>query len=341
MNWEDLWYEPGRWNRRLVGLVLAPVAWSFEIAVRLRNWAYDSGVVPRVRVPSATVVSVGNLIAGGAGKTPVTIFLARWAVACGRRVVVLTRGYGRRNREDWRMTSRELPGVADVGDEPRLIQRKCPAAEVWVGSRRWTLAPRAAESGFDFIILDDGFQHRRLERDVDILVEVSVPNEHLLPRGPFREPRAARERADFFWAQSDVPDLGENQIRAAASVVAFRSTTGERHRADWARGQLMVFISGIARAHRAKDCLNTLGVRLVDWHRFPDHHSYSKKELEAASERARTAGALLVTTEKDRERMPDDFDVWTMEFEVRVLSGLARLGAAAGLDPALAPVEEE
>nr|WP_225937620.1 tetraacyldisaccharide 4'-kinase [Myxococcus sp. RHSTA-1-4] len=185
---------------------MTAVSWTYGAAVRLRGALYDSGLLRAERAEGLRVISVGNLNVGGTGKTPAVLHLAELLVREGRKVGILTRGYGRASREPLTFIGSEpLPSVEDAGDEPLLLARRCPQVRLFVGADRVAGAYRARdEFGVDTVLLDDGFQHRRLARDQDIVVvdeAVGLGNGHMLPRGPLREPRSSLRRATLFWVR--------------------------------------------------------------------------------------------------------------------------------------------
>ena len=203
---EDIWWEEAGGPGALAApLALAEAA--FRIGAALRGALYAARLLPVARA-GAPVVSIGNLAVGGAGKTPATLAVTERLVARGRRVAVLSRGYGA-ERGDPRVVSdgrRMLLDSAQAGDEPFLIARRLPGVAVLCGPRRAELARRAVEAlGADALVLDDGFQHRALARDLDVVVvDAASPggNGRLLPRGPNREPWAALSRAQLGWIRA-------------------------------------------------------------------------------------------------------------------------------------------
>lgn len=292
MSWEALWYgppTPRTW-------ALRPLSWLYGLGARAWHGLFDLGLRRPVRIPGVEVVSVGNLVVGGAGKTPVVILLAQEALARGRRVAVLSRGYGRRAAGLASFDASALPPVEEVGDEPRLIARRCPGVTVWVGADRVEAARRAAAAGAEVLILDDGFQHRRLARDVDVLLDGGEGNGLLLPAGPLREPPSARSRATQVWRRD---------IDVRFEVTGVRSPAGEVLPVSTLKGARVVLLLGVARPARVAESVRALGADVVEVLAHADHHRFTAAEGQQAVDAAAKAGALLVTTEKDAERLAD------------------------------------
>ncbi|WP_366935003.1 tetraacyldisaccharide 4'-kinase [Pyxidicoccus fallax] len=225
--------EPEPWGRRALLSPLTAVSWTYGAAVRLRGALYDVGLLRAERVEGLRVISVGNVNVGGTGKTPAVLHLAELLVREGRKVGILTRGYGRRSKEPLTFIGTEpLPSVEEAGDEPLLLARRCPEVRLFVGADRVAGAYRARdEFGLDTVLLDDGFQHRRLARDEDLVVvdeSVGLGNGHMLPRGPLREPRSALRRATLFWIRVAATPSGTagmpRSLQAASSRAGAEGT---------------------------------------------------------------------------------------------------------------------
>jgi tetraacyldisaccharide 4'-kinase len=290
------------------------------------------------------VVSVGNLTVGGTGKTPVVACLARLWSDRGRRVAILSRGYGGQSRNvacisDGRHTYKKPP---EVGEEPYWLARTLPGVAVYTGACRYA-AGLAAWQAFkpDLFLLDDGFQHFQLHRDLDlVLLDAASPfgNGGLLPRGPLREPLTALAAAQVLVLTRFDPERHQAQltaIRAAfpdkpvltatitpVSVTAYPggqsgTLAAMRHR------PLMAF-AGLARPEVFSATLQELGVDLKGCRIFPDHHAYSPAELDQLAAAARSLNAEgLVTTSKDWARLGEHWDVelplWVLEVEARLM----------------------
>ena len=340
---EQAWYQPpsaASLGERVLFSPLSVAAALFGLGVRARNALYDGGALASTRV-DARVISVGNLTVGGAGKTPAVIHLARRAAARGLKVAVLSRGYGRKATDALVFGGAGvLPPADECGDEPWMIARACPEASVLVGADRAELALRARrELGADVLFLDDGFQHRKLVRDLNIVVvdEASgFGNGKLLPRGPLREPLSALGRADLIWLRvadgpsARFPDWKVPVVRARYAVDALVAPDGGEHAPTVWRGRRAVALAGVARPERFAASLKGQGIEVVGRYFFPDHHRFSLGELDEVRAEADRLGALIATTEKDSARLPRGYPAWVARLGVEVLSGAEALCSALG-----------
>ncbi len=307
----------------IAALLTAP-AFLYRSAVALRNRLYDAGMLRAQRLP-CPVVSVGNLTVGGTGKTPVTSFIAGMLSEAGYRVGVVSRGYRRRGGSGALLVSDGRSILADpshAGDEPCLIARDNPAVSLAVGADRVAAARLLLDrTRPEVILLDDAFQHRRVYRDLNLLlVDGRDPwgNGRLLPAGPLREPLAAVARADALVitrAEGRFPGTlaaplarhnpGLKVFQGRIEPRAFTRMDGGSVSCASLRGFTAFAFSGIARPGRFENDLGALGVRLAGARRFRDHHHYTLRDLEEVAREARAAGAeVLVTTEKDMVRIP-------------------------------------
>ena len=329
MSWlEELWWRPEPPGPRLALVPLAAAEALFRAGAAARGALYDRGLA-RATVPGAAVISVGNLVVGGAGKTPVTLAIGERLVARGRKVAVLSRGHGAR-RADPRLVSdgaRVLLSAEEAGDEPSLLARRLPGVAVLCGPHRAALARRAvAELGADALLLDDGFQHRALARDLDVVVlDAASPcgNGRLLPRGPNREPWSALRRAQLAWLsrvdQADPAAL--EALRARARQATGRAPVESRHLVtdvlDGAlrrslgvgalAGRRVLALSGLARPGGFRRTLAALGAEVVLERAFRDHHRFTPAELAEALGAAEAARCdAIATTEKDAVRLPPE-----------------------------------
>ena len=280
----------------------------------------------RTRRLERPVVSVGNLTVGGSGKTPVVAALARLLLAFGERPAILTRGYGSRRANDGVVVVSDgravLAPTRESGDEPQMLARALPGVPVLVSPDRY-LAGRLAECRFGCTVhlLDDGFQHVQLARDVDLLVmSAADTTERLLPWGRLRESLEAASVADALLVSGglDVAEsIGERlgvtpTFRVAPRYESLRLLGGEAVAVE--RGPRVVAVAGIARPERFFAALRSRGANPDgdgQWEvareiTFRDHHWFSRRDLASIQRAAADAGAdLVVTTEKDAMRLED------------------------------------
>jgi tetraacyldisaccharide 4'-kinase len=283
--------------------LLLPLVPLYRLALALREMRLGTKLEPirRLRFP---VVSIGNLSTGGSGKTPLTIALAQLLTGHGLRVDVLSRGYGRQSQ----LPARVNPdGTAEnFGDEPLLIARET-GTPVYVAPQRYQAGLLAEAALLDSEIpavhlLDDGFQHRQLARNVNILLlNLQDWQDTLLPAGNLREPLKAIRRASVISIPTDQPKL-ESELRTwgwDGPLWRLRRTM----EVPTIEGPVAAFC-GIARPEQFFAGLEAAGLRLVNRTAFRDHHRYTAADLNRIAASARAAGATaLITTKKDLLRL--------------------------------------
>lgn len=343
--WVERLFYPGAPEGTLRELALSPLAVAesfFAAGVQARTAARARGWLRPERVPGLRVISVGNVQVGGAGKTPVVRALAERLVRRGQPVAILSRGYGRTATGDVRVEGPPWPEPERCGDEPLMLARSLPSATVWVGPDRLRLAGLAARCGAAVALLDDGFQHWRLARDVDLVVvdeAVGLGNGHLLPRGPLREPAWALGRATLLWVRASETPVAVPwpervpRVRARHRPRDLVAPGGEVHAPDALRGRRVVGFAGIGRPTAFRRTLEGLGAEVVAFGDFPDHHRFGEGELRALERQASAAGAWLVTTEKDAVRCPEGAPVHVLRLGVEVLEGEEHLDRLLGGSP--------
>lgn len=294
------------WLRRgVLARLLWPAAKLHELLVELRRQAFRTGYFNSVRV-AVPVIVVGNVVAGGAGKTPVVIALVRHLQARGIRAGVVSRGYGRAGQHCLEV----LPGtpVAESGDEPALI-RRATQAPVFVAARRAEAARAllAARPGIQAIICDDGLQHYALQRDIEIAVfdERGVGNGWLLPAGPLREPWPARRKRGVRPGGRGIDlVLHTGEHAAFAGFGSTRRLADHALRADGSRvpleslaGQPLLALAGIARPEAFFAMLRACGLQLAETRAHPDHYDFDSYP------RPEDNGYTLICTEKDAVKL--------------------------------------
>jgi tetraacyldisaccharide 4'-kinase len=281
--------------------LLAPIALVYASLVRARNARFDRMTPQRLRWP---VVSIGNLSVGGTGKTPLVICLAQLLEREGFRPDVLSRGYGRSSKEIERVDS---AGSAErFGDEPLLIARAA-GVPVYVGPRRYEAGLLAeAELGAEgrhVHLLDDGFQHRQLARDVDIVViHRSDLQQRLLPAGRLREPLTSLERADVIVLRQE-----DAELESALRVYAGKECRFWRVRRTLSLPipvKRALAFCAIARPSEFFAALEAAGAEVVERKSFPDHHRYTAADIDRLAGLGRRHGCdAFVTTAKDEVKL--------------------------------------
>lgn len=288
----------------------------YRRVARLRRSWYEHHPEAR-RTLDRPVISIGNLSVGGSGKTPVVATIARQLLEGGQRPAVLSRGYARRHAVDGVVVAsdgqRQLEPVERTGDEPFMLAKKLPGVPVLVSPDRY-VAGRLAERvfGCTVLLLDDGFQHLTLGRNVDVLVMPAADLDgRVLPAGRLREGLDAASSADCIL----VPGTDADAARVESTfdrMPVFR-VTYKYDALSWladdrsapAVGSKVVTVAGIARPQRFVDTVRQHGFDVVKTLTFRDHHWYTASDLDRIAGLAREAGAdLIVTSEKDAARLP-------------------------------------
>jgi len=348
--------------RFLLGF-LESLSWIFRGVVAARYWLYATGFLRRFPL-GCQVISIGNVTAGGTGKTPVTEIFARELTAAGRKVAILSRGYRRKEKPWWqRAFSRviEPPLVvsdgrhvlldaATGGDEPYMLASNLPGVCVLVDRNRVKAGRYAvARYGCDTLILDDGFQYQRLRHSLEVLlVDKTNPvgNGHMLPRGVLREPAEHMSRADFvFITKSDgasaaVRDLvrrhnGQAEIIECRHAPRMLKDVWSREELplSWIKGKTLTTLSGIAVPQGFEDSLRKLGAKVVWCERYADHHRYDASEIDyALNKTADLKADALITTEKDAVRFPrlaeTPVPCYYLRVDIEILSGAENFASA-------------
>jgi tetraacyldisaccharide 4'-kinase len=335
------------------GGLLTAMASTYRGLLGAREWLYAYGVL-HARALDCPVVSIGNLTVGGTGKTSTVELAVRTLMELGYRPGVLSRGYGRR--------SGGVQVVADAasirldaeeaGDEPFLLARRLPGVPVVVGPNRYEAGSVArARFGVTAIVLDDGFQHRTLRKDLEIVMARATQpwgNGRLLPGGPLREPLQGLARAHLVIATGahrldDAPEVTAAVTRVAPTLPVltavhvptecFESGGMRIVPLDTLAAARLVAFAGIGSPAGFRRTLAEAAVRVADFQEFPDHHWYSRDDLTRLDRRAAEVGAEgSVTTEKDWVRLrslpPLKRPVYVLSVQLTLTSGEAHWRAA-------------
>lgn len=303
-------------------ILLLPFSWVFGLCVWIRNALYDAGLL-KMHDVGVPVISVGNLSVGGTGKTPVVEMVVGYLSQKGKKVAVVSRGYKRATKGTVVVSDGNslLADVSSSGDEPFQIARKLPSVIVVVDEDR-VRGARAASAGYgaDVIVLDDGFQHRRLRRSLDLVLIDDSEARHaqrLLPAGRRREPMSSLRRADGVivagWNRQNGSDPLTHIARFTkadvftvefAAIGFVRMNDGLRQPVAELKGKSCLAFCGIARPERFRATLEGLQLAVKEFVAFRDHHWYGPEDIaDLRSKVDRLNPDIVVTTEKDAARL--------------------------------------
>jgi tetraacyldisaccharide 4'-kinase len=343
-NWVDwLLQEQGGWWREVLLFPLFVVSWIYGVVIRVRQMLYRRGLFKTRQLP-CKVISVGNITLGGTGKTPLVIALASELLKRGITVGILSRGYkGARERHGGVVSdgTRIHLTPAEAGDEPFMLARLLSGVPVLVGKKRYTMGIYAHERfGMDCLILDDGFQHLGINRDVDIVLidgRRGFGNGRLFPRGPLREPLRCLGRASMLVLTKAEPSSTlaalEGILRHHAPAAplyhsrykpAFlrEAASGKRVPLQAVCGKRVFAFAGIADPAYFVYLLKELGADVVKESHFPDHYNYELADISMLREQGKTVD-LSITTEKDfvkLQRLPlKDMPLYILGIEQEIV----------------------
>ena len=337
--------------------LLTPLSYLYAAIVKIRNWIYDCRLLRSKRLPP-TVISVGNITSGGTGKTPVVIWIARALVDGGYRPAILLRGYHREEKTSAIHVVSDgqeiLASVEASGDEALMIARELPSVPVLIGKDRYETGCHALRGlKPDVLILDDGFQHRKLERDLDIVtVDATQPfgTKKLLPAGTLREPVSALRRADLIiLTRVDMAESAD-EIRENITTLAggtpimesrheptrlYRLGIGEDVDFGVLKGKKLFAVCGIGNPGAFAETLRRYEPQCIDLLPFPDHHQYSRADVVRIQTEVQQAEAdFIITTRKDELKLApfcteegdnaatrDDLSILVLAIELSVTAG--------------------
>jgi tetraacyldisaccharide 4'-kinase len=280
----------------------------FTIAYFFINifWNFYWKLRKPVRINSK-IISVGNIAVGGSGKTTVAGFIAGKLLAEGKRTAIVARGYARPEKRPVVVHSGSNIDWRKCGDEPAALARSIEGLTIYVDANKTSAALRAAKDGFEYIIIDDGFQHRGLYRDIDI---VCIEGEHpfgnglLLPSGSLRERKKALKRADIIVIMDPPPNKPAMGLKTAAPTVkAYKKVVGVKSvdgsSVDISNNKLVAFC-GLGNPDSFRGSLANCDCEITEFIRYRDHHIYGRGDLDRIMERIRETGAAgAITTLKD------------------------------------------
>ena len=323
--------------------LLYPASALYGLGAGLKAWVYTSGLIKPKRLP-CKVISVGNITAGGTGKTPMVIHIAKMLTEMGVRTAVLTRGYKGASEGRVRVVSDGRGNIlpaSEAGDEPVLIARSLSGVPVVMGSDRYRAGMLAWERFHpQAVILDDGFQHLRLHRDLNILLMDSAHpfgNGHVIPMGYLRGPKKDTKRADliiFTGARNMSPGALEEVKSYALSGTSmlnaqylplsiYNIKTHEENPLETLAGRGIFMFCGIANPESFSLILHGLNAKITGSERYADHYSYTSGDVSYLIEKSRKSCAeILLTTEKDAVKLEgllrENFEVYALKAGMKI-----------------------
>ena len=326
-----------------------PFSPLYSAAIRLRSFLYSKGIPKQHRLP-APVISVGNLTLGGTGKTPLVQYIAKKLIQRGLKPAILSRGYGGKAHAQINIVSdgkNILLDAAYSGDEPRLLAENLPGVPILTGNKRAVTGQHAIKKlGANVIVLDDGFQHLGVQRDIDLVLfdaDTLLGTNRVLPGGDLREPLAALQRAHGFIITGltannskrvqafqqflnqrfpDTPIFTAHYQPLSVLKKGLAQTVSTIPAAE-AAGMFLYGFCGIANPASFEQLLIQEKYNIVDFKSFRDHYFYSKRDIQELREQARKIGAeALITTAKDFVKLKSlflfDFPILSLEIEPHI-----------------------
>lgn len=290
----------------------------YGVCINIVAWAYEKGIRKRYKA-GVPVVSVGNITLGGTGKTPFSVFIADEILKLGRKPAIIIRGYGK--------------------DESKMLKEELADVPVYVGQDRVRLAEEARKEGAEVIVLDDGFQHRRLERDLEIVLIDSYSlfgNGYLFPRGVLRERVTSLDRADLLVLTKidRISNEGKDELLSLLRKLtpdkpvvlaqhrpsSLTDPTGASYSAGSITGEKVTIVSGIADPDYFEFLIKKLGGHVSVRIDYTDHHQYTQKDIEKIAKESSLAGAeKIIITKKDYVKIRE-LDLGKIEGKLFILN---------------------
>ena len=316
---------------------LLPISWIYRVIVAFRNWSFDQGWIRSYSPPIPVVISVGNIVAGGTGKTPVTLMLAR-EFSSSSSVAIISRGY--RSKAEKMATPIVLSKgqgpmhpASYCGDEPYMLAQNLPGVCIFVGKDRHKASNIAAKAGAQLLLLDDGMQHRRLARDFEVVViDAFDPfgQGYFLPRGLLRESLRSLARADVIVLNHAYDTKRCTLVRqkiaryTTAPVVTTKTevegiyTLQGEQETTFSCKKVGIFC-GIAHPDYFEKTVADIGLDVVERYVIPDHMEYNPEALICFALKCKASGAeCLICTEKDRVKLVEKLDIPLPIFWIRM-----------------------
>lgn len=311
------WYKEASTIGTLIQIGLRPASWLYRFMSFLRNKA---SMMHPAALPS---LCIGNATVGGAGKTPTTLFLANLLNEMGHTPHIASRGYGSNAASNPSTVFVDVSqhSASEVGDEPLMMAQHFP---VWVGQSRATSVAAAKENGATLALMDDGLQNPTIYKTASILVidgGFGMGNGLIFPAGPLRETlQAALRRSCAVVIIGKDIQCCEQRIREFNADLPIFHAAANTQLPEEAAGKPLLAFAGLARPEKFFDGLRRAKANLIETRCFPDHHPFKEAELAALLDEANALGATLITTEKDKMRLPNSYlpMVMTAGLEMRM-----------------------
>jgi tetraacyldisaccharide 4'-kinase len=340
INWQRIWDDDGitGWYSP-VKIIAYVISFFYRLIINFRNWLYDHKILKEVTLP-CPVISVGNITVGGTGKTPCVIMLAQMLQENGFKPAILSRGYGGKSIHPVNIVSdghKILLDSETAGDEPFLIAQVLKGVPVITGAKRIVTGETVINQfGANVLICDDAMQHRKIFRDINLVLLDSQSlrvNNHILPRGRLREPITELKRASaFVLTRTDESQQTNNTIEKLVqneNIPIFMSIHKPKdmvkgdYSAQWPisilAGKKVCAFCGIAKPDSFKKTLLDAGAQVLSFDIFSDHHRYNKNELEKIKTRFIDCRAdFLISTQKDGTRLQELPEYLTMIYMLRI-----------------------
>ena len=340
INWQRIWDDDGitGWYSP-VKIIAYVISFFYRLIINFRNWLYDHKILKEVTLP-CPVISVGNITVGGTGKTPCVIMLAQMLQENGFKPAILSRGYGGKSIHPVNVVSdghKILLDSETAGDEPFLIAQVLKGVPVITGAKRIVTGETVINQfGANVLICDDAMQHRKIFRDINLVLLDSQSlrvNNHILPRGRLREPITELKRASaFVLTRTDESQQTNNTIEKLVqneNIPIFMSIHKPKdmvkgdYSAQWPisilAGKKVCAFCGIAKPDSFKKTLLDAGAQVLSFDIFSDHHRYNKNELEKIKTRFIDCRAdFLISTQKDGTRLQELPEYLTMIYMLRI-----------------------
>ena len=308
----------------IVKFFLLILSWPYRLIIVIRNLAYDSGWLYQYDTPVPVVISVGNIVLGGSGKTPITLLLANHFYDAAN-LAIISRGWrspAEKLKKPVTLSNGKGPlhSAAYCGDEPYLLAENFPKAFVFVGRDKKYAANLAAQKGADLIILDDAMQHRRLARDYEVVVmdgRDPFGKNLFFPRGFLREGPKSIKRADLVILNHVENEDNFNEVKEAVNRYTKAPVVGTKveiqkiydlngNEITTIKDKRLAIFCGIAHPEQFLETVKGLGASVVGQKFFPDHHFFNNEEIVHMADSFKAEGAeMLICTEKDKVKLSD------------------------------------